>query len=424
MTVTAAGRSLHDEFAAWYSTDPELVADPYPFFHRLRRESPVHRQAGLVVLSRYADCAAAAIEPRLEKTDGKRYDYGALDREALPERSQQQLDELFHMERLALNKTEGEEHARLRGLVQKAFTPRMIEKLERRIVEICAELLDAAAGKERIDAIDDLAYQLPLVVISEMLEVPSEDRYRIREWGLGMGGLVGGVRDDVTRVVDDAHRNRKEMFAYMRGIVERRRASRGRAESVMSLLLDAGADGRIADEQLIAVLVQFIFAGHETTTNAIGNAIVALMHHRDQWERLCADLTLARSAADEALRYGSPVQTEPRYVTTDVVLAGGIALEQGERVRILWAAANRDPERFPEPDRFDVARPDNKHLALGIGRHYCLGSALARAEIATAVGTLARRFPDMRMPELPRWRRSFNIRGVVSLPLVLGPDRG
>lgn len=421
----ATARSIEEEFAAWYSNvDPALVADPYPFFDRLRAESPVHRQAGLVVFSRYSECAAAAIDPRLEKTDGKRYDYGSLDRGSLPDSSRRQLDELFQMERLALNKTEGEEHSRLRGLVQTAFAPRMIERLEQRIVEVAESLIDEVAGTGRMDAIDDLAYQLPLIVISEMLEVPTEDRHLIREWGLGMSGLFGGVRDDVAQVIDDAHRNRKELFAYIHGIVERRRRSTRRADSVMSLLLEAGADGRISDKQLIAVLAQFVFAGHETTTNAIGNAIVALMTHRDQWELLCADLALARGAADEALRYLSPVQTEPRYATVDVMI-GEAQVRHGDRVRMIWAAANRDPERFVQPDRFDIRRRDNKHLAFGVGRHYCLGASLARAEIATALAALARRFPDMRMrDERPRWRPSFNVRGVTELPLELGRDRG
>jgi cytochrome P450 len=417
--------TLTDEFDAWYTNDPAVIADPYPFFHRLRKEAPIFRRNGLVVLSRHADCSEASINTDLWKTDGKRYDYGSLDPAALPPAQQQQLRELFEMERLGLNKTEGEQHARLRGLVKRAFTPRTVAGMQDRMQQVADELLDRVAPTGHMDAIADFAFQLPIIMICEMLEVPIEDRHQIREWGLGISGLFGGVRDDVLGVIDSAHRNKSALFAYLRKIIEGRRSARGvGSSSVMSILLEAESGDRLSDEELVANAALFVFAGHETTTNAIGNALIALMTHRSQWDILREDLDLAPNAADEALRYLPPVHTEPRYASREVELAGE-SIGQGERLRLLWAAANRDPERFEDPDRFDVTRSEIKHLAFGVGRHYCLGASLAKQEIATAISTLARRFPDMRMVEAePRWRPSFNVHGVSELPLVLGADRG
>jgi cytochrome P450 len=421
MTLTLE-RSLEDEFAAWLASDPRIVRDPYPFFARLRREAPVYRDGDLMVLSRYADCQAVALDGDLWKTDGKRYDYGGLDPAALPQAQRDKLAELFQMERLALNKTEGAQHDRIRMLVQRAFTPKTVEGLAAPLQAIADQLLDEAPGDGVLNAIDDFAFQLPLIMICTLLEVPIADRRKIREISQGISGLFAGVRDDVVRVVDDAHRSRLELFAYLRGVIARRKREGGDPDSVMSILLSAEAGDRLSEEELLANAVLFVFAGHETTTNAIGNALVALMQNRDQWRRLADDPSLARSAADECLRFISPVQTEPRVAMRDTEV-GGIPMAQGQRVRMVWASANRDPERFPQPDRFDITRTDNRHLALGVGRHHCLGASLARLEIATAIGTLARRYPQMRMAgDEPDWRLSFNVRAVHELPLVLGPE--
>lgn len=423
MTLTLE-RSLEDDFAAWLASDSRIVRDPYPFFARLRREAPVYRHGDLLVLSRHADCQAAALDADLWKTDGKRYDYGGLDPATLPQAQRDKLAELFEMERLALNKTEGAQHDRIRMLVQRAFTPRTVEGLAAPLQAIADELLDEAPGEGVLNAIDHFAFQLPLIMICTLLEVPIADRRKIREISQGISGLFAGVRDDVVRVVDEAHRSRLELFAYLRGVIERRKREGGDPDSVMSILLSAEAGDKLSEEELLANAVLFVFAGHETTTNAIGNGLVAMMQHRDQWERLVADPTLARSAADECLRFISPVQTEPRVAMADREL-NGVEIREGQRIRMIWASANRDPERFPDPDRFDIGRTDNKHLALGIGRHYCLGASLARLEIATALATLARRFPQMRMAEPePAWRPSFNVRAVHELPLELGPERG
>jgi cytochrome P450 len=410
---------LTEAFAAWFNNAPELIDDPYPFFHRLRREAPIYPQGDLIVMSRYAECYAAALQHALWKTDGKSYDYGSLDRNTLPAEQQGLLSELFQMERLALNKTEGEQHDRIRGLLQRAFTPKTIEGLAAPLQKITDDLLDEIGNKSEIDAIDEFAFQLPLIMICTLLEVPVADRRRLRDWSLGISGLFGGARDDLIRVINEAYVNRKALFAYLREIIDRRRITGGDPDSVMSILLAAEGDDRLSSEELVANAALFVFAGHETTTNAIGNGIVAFMQNRDQWELLCKSPSLARNAADEALRYISPVQTEPRYAIRDAKV-GDVSVPAGQRVRLLWAAANRDPEKFPEPDRFDITRNGVKHLAFGIGRHHCLGSALARLEISTAFTALAQRFPRMQMIESkPRWRPTFNIRCVTELPLRL-----
>jgi cytochrome P450 len=418
-------RPIADEFTAWYTNDPTVAEDPYPFFHRLRAEAPVFRQGALLVLTRYADCAQAAIDTSLWKTDGKSYDYGALDTKRLPAAQREKMAAIFEMEKLGINKLEGPQHARVRALVQKAFTPRTIERLQRRIEEITTGLLDAVGPSGRMDAINDFAYQLPLTVICEMLDVPVKDRERIRTWGLGMSPLFSGRIDDPVRVVDRAYEDRVALFAFMRGIVRQERSATPDSSSVMSMLVNASNEGlTLSEDELVGVSAQMVFAGHETTTNAIGNGIVALMTHRDQWDLLRNDPSLVRNAVDEILRYEPPVHTDPRFASATAEI-GGETIHQGDRLRLIWAAANRDPDRFAEPDRFDVTREDVKHLAFGVGRHYCLGASLARLEIGTAIGALVRRFPDMRMAEArPRWRRTFNLRGVTELPLVLGRDHG
>lgn len=418
-----ATRSLDDEFAAWYRSDPRFAKDPYAFYARLREEAPVYRVGDLVVFSRYADCNDAAIEATLWKTDGKSYDYGSLDTASLPEDARENLRKLFQIESLALNKMEGEQHRRVRGLVQRAFTPRTIDAMAGRMRQVANELVDEVAASGRMEAVHDFAFQLPLIMICSMLEVPIADRHKIREWGLGISGLFSGERNDIVRVIERAYRNRKALYDYLRGVIEERRTRGGDQDSVMSILLSAEAGDRLTTEELVCNTVTFVFAGHETTTNGIANAIIALMTNRDQWEALLADPSLMRSVADESLRYLSPVQTEPRWASRDVEI-GGESVRKGERVRMLWGSANRDGERFGEPDRYDLTRKDIKHLAFGAGRHYCLGASLARLEITTAIETLARRFPEMRMadPE-PRWKASYNVRSVDALPLVLGPDR-
>ena len=420
-----SARPLDDEFTAWYTNEPSVTDDPYPFFHRLRAEAPVYRRDRLVVLSRYDDCAKASIEPALWKTDGRSYDYGSLDPSALPPAQREKMRAIFEMEKLGINKLEGAQHARVRGLVQKAFTPRTIDSLQGRIERITEQLLDAVAASGRIDAIDDFAYQLPLIVICEMLRVPPEDRGRIRAWGLGMSPLFSGVVHDAAGVIDRAYDDRVALFAYMREVVRHQRGRPPDPSSVMSMLIFAADGGdELSEDELVGVTAQMVFAGHETTTNAIGNGIVALMTHRDQWDVLREEPTLVRGAVDEILRFEPPVHTDPRFASGDREI-GGEPIRQGDRLRLIWAAANRDPARFADPDRFDVTRRDVKHLAFGVGRHYCLGSSLATLEIATALGSLVRRFPDMRMAEeRPRWRGSFNLRGVTELPLDLGRDHG
>jgi cytochrome P450 len=415
-------QSLEDDFADWLQSHPRIVADPYPFFARLRREAPVHREGDLLVFSRYEDCQAIALNPDLWKTDGERYDYGGLDPASLAPEQKSKLSELFQMERLALNKTEGAQHDRIRMLVQRAFTPKSVEALSAPLQRIADDLLDEAPGDGILDGIDDFAYQLPIIMICTLLEVPIEDRRQIRDISLGISGLFSGVRDNIAEVVDRAHQSRLELFSYLRGVIERRKREGGDPDSVMSILLAAENGDRLSAEELLANVALFVFAGHETTTNAIGNGLIAFMQNRDQWRRLIENPALAGSAADEALRFISPVQTEPRFASSNAEI-NGATIKRGERIRMIWASANRDEARFADPDRFDIAREDCRHLAFGLGRHFCLGATLARLEIATAFSTLARRFPDLEMVEAtPRWRSSFNVRAVGELPLRLGRE--
>jgi cytochrome P450 len=306
------------------------------------------------------------------------------------------------------------DHTRLRGLVNKAFTPRVVDGLRPRAAAIVEELLDAVQPSGRMDVIRDLATPLPVIVIAELLGIPGADRERFKEWSDEIAVVMdGSIR---TAGLPAAARSAGELAAYLGTQVAARRAS-PRDDLLSRLIAARDREDALSEEELIATCVLILLAGHETTTNLIGNGMLALGEQPEAQERLRRDPALARSAVEEALRFDSPVQLTSRVALERVEIAG-VPLEPGVEVDLSFGAANRDPAQFPDPDRFDVERAPNRHLSFGLGAHFCLGAPLARLEAQVAFEAIATRIPGWKLERSGvRRRPGLVLRGLESLPI-------
>jgi len=390
---------------------PETRRNPHPFYHRLRAEHPraYNPEVDEWVLTRWADCEAVLRDPRWSSNPEHRGDRPS----AGP-----QVEEFVAVGVKTLLFLDPPDHTRLRRLVSKAFTPRRIEQLRAHVQDITDELLAEVRPGEPFDVIRTLAYPLPVIVICELMGVPVSDRHLFEGWSSDATRLLDGDIDEATlqRGVIAA----MYFINYFNILFDERRASPG--DDLVSGLLAVNESGDVlSEEELRSIVLLLFLAGHETTMNLIGNGLFALMQHRDQWERLVADPSLAPSAVEELLRYDGPVHVTGRIATEDLDLDGQ-RFERGSQVIALLAAANRDPERFADPDRLDIGREDNQHLAFSHGIHYCLGAALARLEGQVVFGTLAARYPtlELAVPAAEvEYRDHFVLRGLKSLPVVV-----
>ena len=321
-----------------------------------------------------------------------------------------------------LNWTNGETHDRLRALAHKAFTPRTVRAMAERIEEIADELLSKVSSSGQMEVISDLAFQLPLIVICDMLDVPREDRYAIRAWTNDIAAFQDGANP---AVLDATHASIFALRDHLKAIFRRRRG--GSTTDLMGALLAAEGEGgdRFSEDELVPVVAHFVFAGHETTTNLIGNALRGLLvDDRGQWNMLREDPSLVPAAVEELLRYDSPVQFTNRTSAVNNEL-DGVPVRQWDTVTLVLGAANRDPQRFDQPNRIDITRPEARHVGFGLGPHFCLGAALTRLETSVVLEMLVRRYPDMSVAtEAITYRPDHRLRGVESLPVVLGPPRG
>jgi cytochrome P450 len=310
------------------------------------------------------------------------------------------------------------DHTRVRGLVNRAFTPRVVERLAPRIQRVVDEQLDALAASPSVDLIRDFAHPLPATIIAELLGVPAADHPRFRRWADDLSALLDLVSSPVS--IAQLEATFGEVREYFEALfAERRRAPR---EDLVSQLVAAEAAGdRLSAAELLSVTVLLLGAGHETTTNLIGNAVLTLLRHPGERKRFQDDASLAESAVEEFLRFESPVQMTDRVAREELEL-GGRRVRAGETVALVLGAANRDPAVFAHPDRLDLARAPNRHLAFGSGVHFCPGAALARAEARLALASLLRRFPELRGdPDPPArdWKPSMVLRGLRRLPVEL-----
>ena len=405
-------RLLDPFFGRWNPFHPDRLRDPYPGYRALQESAPVYRNPLLRVwiLSRYTD-VAAVLEDRSFSV--RRLESAAVRRLGAFQKLRPDFREMLERNLLMLDPPD---HTRLRGLVAKAFTPRVVERLRPGIQVLVDGLLDEAERRGEIDLMRDFAYPLPATVIAEMLGVPAADAPRFMRWSNDLAALLDPF--NAPGGLEAAQAAFTELSGYFRAVLaERRREPR---EDLISALATVEERGEaLSEAELVSLCGLILGAGYETTANLIGNAAVALLRHPGERKRLVDDPGLIASAVEEFLRYESPVQATDRVATRDFEIRG-TRIRRGELVVLFLAAANRDPERFPDPDRLDLGRPDNAHLAFSHGPHFCLGAQLARAEAQIAIGTLVRRFPGFEGPPGPlAWRPSFSLRGPAALPLRL-----
>ncbi|MBC7977108.1 MAG: cytochrome P450 [Myxococcales bacterium] len=383
----------------------EFHADPYPFYHRLRSEDPVHRTAqGYWVVTRYADVMTVLRDQRFGRED-----FGPAISAVYGDDSERVPRPMVFRDPPA--------HTRLRSLVSKAFTSRVVEGLKPRIREIVERRLDMVSAGRTMDVIADLAYPLPVTVICELLGAPAEDADTMRQWTADITRSLDalGLHSD-REIVKRGRAARHSLGEYFRGLLPERRL-RPRGDLLSQLLAAEERGDRLSEDELIATCVLIFIAGHETTVNLIGNGLLALLRHPEQLERVRTDPALIAGAVEELLRYDSPVQRTARVATEDVEI-GGRTIPKHALVVAAIGAANRDPEQFADPDRFDIGRVDNHHLAFGFGIHFCLGAPLARVEGQIAIELLLQRMPKLALAlDTPQWRKSSTLRGLTSLPV-------
>jgi cytochrome P450 len=406
-------RALSPAFGRFNPFVPEHRRDPHATWRALREAGPLYRSRafGTWLATRYDDVLHVLRDPCFST------DRSEIPAMRLANRLARKEPDFAGLLQRNLLTIDGEDHRRLRGLVSKAFTPRRVEQLRGRLEDTVEDLLERVAERGEMEVVRDLAHPLPVIAIAELLGVPATDRDRFRAWSSALVQLLDPLqgRGGARPMVEATH----EIFDYFRPLLAERRAAP--RDDLLSAMLAAEEDGERLDEtDLLALSSLLLVAGHETTSNLIANAVVLLLRFPDERKRLQDDLALLPSAVDECLRYESPIQLTDRAVKQDCELAGQ-PLRRKQMVAVVLAAANRDPEHFPDPDRFDVGRRNNHHLAFGQGHHFCLGSQLAKLEAEVALEALLRRFPDFSgSPEPPAWRRSMIVRGPESLPVKLG----
>jgi cytochrome P450 len=404
---------------ALLASDAGALADPYPLYRELRARSPVHDLGSVVVLARYDDVKAAARDTTALSSRVFASDRAEEALAGMSEEGRRAHAAVAAYDASIVSHSDGEQHARLRRIAHRAFTPRRIAEMRQAVEGYTDELLEQAAGRDVSD-MKVLAYRLPLMVIADMLGVPAADRARIHEWS-GAIGRSRGVVDAAALI--DAEQALADFGSYVRDLAgELRRASD--RSSLVAALLDAEEDERMSPDELTATFVFLLFAGHETTTNLIATGLLDLLLQREQWQRLCGDpAAVAPAAVEELLRYASPVQLIQRVAAHDVEF-GGVRIPAGRHVIGLLGSANRDPDAFERPDELDLARAGGPgHLDFGFGPHFCLGASLARLEGQVAFTTLARRFPGMELaadPDELSWGGNAMLRSLETLPIRLG----
>jgi cytochrome P450 len=390
--------------------DPDVLANPYPLYARLRTESPVHWDPYLHawIVTRYADVITVLHRFSANRTPTPEQ-FAAIGLAELGPLAQVMVKQMLFMD--------APDHTRLRSLAATAFTPARVENLRSHIREILDDLLAPLLSIGRMDVIADLAAPLPAIVTAEMLGVPTEDANQLKDWSADFAEVLGNFQHNPDR----ASRTLKcveEMTNYFRDAISQMRTNP--REGLINALLTAEIDGdRLTQEEIIANCIVTMVGGQETTTNLIGNGVLTLLRHPDEMKRLRNDLSLVPSAVEELLRFESPSQHTARICREDTEL-GGKLIRKGQAVIAVMAAGNRDPERFPDPDRLDLGRTDNRHLAFGWASHFCFGAPLARIEGQLVFEALMRRTSNLALVPGPLvWRDNLGLRGLTSLPVTL-----
>ena len=395
---------------------PEILHDPYPAYRWLQTHDPVHwgapgdpQTTGCWYLTRYADVVAALKEPRLGREIWR----------VLPERAPTTVSEtqrpIHEMSKQWMVLRDPPAHTQLRSLVQRVFTPRMIERLTPRMDAVVNRLLDQVRDQGRMELLTAFALPLPVTIIAEMLGVPPADQALFMPWSRALAAVIEFEQNDA--VLAQGSEAVLALAAYLRDIIaERRRRSQEDLISALVTLEDEGK--RPDDDVLIGTLTQLLFGGNEPVVHLIGNGLLALLNHPAQLAQLRNEPQLLDTAIDELMRYDSSVQMTFRYALEDVPF-GGKLLRQGDQIAIVMGAANRDAEQFADPDQLDLARSPNRHMSLGVGIHYCIGGALAKAEAKAAFTGLLQQLPDLALATTDlTWRKAVAVRGLTQLPVV------
>ena len=409
LTIDAAGRRVRLD-----PRDPDFVQDPYPAYAAIRAAAPAFfwEDYGFWCFAAYADVAALLRDKRFG-----RQILHVMSREALgwpaPKPCLAPFDAL---ERHSILELEPPEHTRLRGLVNRAFVSRRIETLGPRVAALAHERIDALEAQGSADLIADFATPIPVAIIADLLGVPRDMGPQMLDWSHHM---VAMYQFGVTPVVEESAAAAASAFTdFMRTYARARRSDL--RDDLISQLLRAGSEsGRLSEDELVTTCILLLNAGHEATVHAIGNGVKALLKRGVDAARAFATDESRDATIEELLRLDPPLHLFTRYALEDVEYAG-LRLKKGEKVGLLLGAANRDPERFPQPDAFDAGRDPNPHLAFGAGIHFCVGAPLARLEMAAALPILFARLPDLRLAEPPRYRDAYHFHGLEALRAAWG----
>ena len=391
-----------------------FLQDPYPIYQRFLEEGPIHyvdSGPGIWAVFRYAECSSILKDSRLSAKRG-----GAL-LLALPAERRAEFAELARMMGLWMLFIDAPEHSRLRKLMNKGFSPAVAESLRPQIEAIVDRMLEPLRHASEAELLHEIAHPLPVRVIAEMLGLSGSGQDRLVRWSDAIATFIGNPR----RTLEQTHSAQLAIVALMeffRGAVAERRRQKG--GDLISLLLDIEEDGEVlTEEELYAQCVMLLFAGHETTRNLIGNGMQVLLQHPKELSRLRDQPEMIRSAVEELLRFESPVQYAARILKDDMELCGA-RLRLGDVIAFMLGAANRDPQQFKDPDRLNLARLNNAHLAFGAGPHFCIGNQLARLEGQVAILRMVQKFPRMQLAsERPEWAPNIGLRGLRALPVTL-----
>jgi hypothetical protein len=408
--ISAVGPKKDKVLSLYHLLDPEVLANPYPLYHRLRTEDPVHWDSFLHawVVTRYADVIRVLHHFSANRTPTPEQ-LSSMNLSALNPIAKVMVRQMLFMD--------PPDHTRLRALASAAFTPRRVERLRSHIQGIADSLIDRIVSKGSADLITDFAAPLPAIVTAEMLGVPVADHEQLKNWSADFAEMLGNFQhnpDRVPRVLCSV----EGMGAYFRSAMREREHLR---DGLIHAMMTAEVDGsKLTEEEIVANLIVTMVGGQETTTNLIGNGMLTLLRNRSEIETLRADSSIIPSAVEELLRYESPSQHTARLAPEDLEM-GGRQIRKRQAVIAIMGAANRDPERFPDPDRLDFTRPDNRHLAFGWAAHFCFGAPLARIEGQIAFETLLRRLPNLALhPSAPLvWRHNLGLRGLTALHVTL-----
>ncbi len=395
----------------YHLLDPEVLADPYPLYRRMRTEDPVLWDPYLHawVVTRYRDVVDVFQRFSAKRTPTPER-LAALGMERLAPIADVMVRQMLFLD--------PPEHTRVRRLAAAAFTPRRVEHLRQRIQEITDDLIDQVGARTEMDVIDDLADPLPAIVTTELLGVPSTDHRQLKRWSEDFAEMLGNFQHNPGRTTG-VLTSVEAMTAYFRDAVQGEATASH--EGLIRALSTAEVNGeKLTVDEIVANVIVTMVGGMETTTNLIGNGLLSLLRNPQEMVRLRSDSALMPSAIEELLRFESPSQHTARLAPHDTEL-GGKRIRQHQAVIAVMAAANRDPERFSEPDRLDLARPDNRHVAFAWGGHFCFGAPLARIEGEVALTTLLSRFPRLQLGTGPiTWRPNLGLRGLTALPVELG----